>query len=151
MKTLFTIVTLALVSFIAMQFVHIDEDKARSNFSKNNQDERYTLSVDAFDEQLQKSDVILIDVRTSGELVSGKIQGAINYNLYHTTFVDKIKRLDKSNTILLYCASGSRSNEALHVFLANGFDKVYQLNGGIRKWKHSGRPLTDRLDASKAE
>ena len=86
---------------------------------------------------------VIIDVRSPGELKSGKIEGARNINLYDFNFEQKIKTIDKYQTVLVYCSSGSRSKEATEIFMRNGFGEVYELKGGLRDWKQEGFPIVE--------
>jgi len=76
----------------------------------------------------------IIDIRTPEEFASGHIQGAININLFDKTFLEQISKLDKSKPIYMYCRSGSRSRSASKKVSNLGFEKVYDLQGGIIYW-----------------
>lgn len=76
----------------------------------------------------------IIDIRTPEEFASGHIEGAINMNLFDKTFMDQISKLDKSKPIFMYCRSGSRSKSASKKVANLGFEKVYDLQGGIIYW-----------------
>jgi hypothetical protein len=51
---------------------------------------------------------VIIDLRTPEELRSGVIPNATNFDYFEKNFEAQIKRLDKSQVYLLYCASGVR-------------------------------------------
>ena len=76
-------------------------------------------------------DYVIIDVRTSGEYVSGHLKGAINIP------VDQIGNIDisKDKKIIVYCRSGSRSNNAAIQLINLGYNKVYDM-GGIINWNY---------------
>lgn len=76
----------------------------------------------------------IIDIRTPEEFASGHIDGAININLFDKTFLDQISKLDKTKPIYMYCRSGSRSRSASKKVSNLGFEKVYDLQGGIIYW-----------------
>ena len=42
---------------------------------------------------------------------------------------------------LVYCRSGHRSSNAVKIMIEMGFTDIYNLSGGIRKWKGEGLPL----------
>lgn len=69
---------------------------------------------------------VIIDVRTGEEYKEGHIEGSLNIPL------DEIGKaaewLQKDVPVVLVCASGSRSAQAVMILKANGFEKVY--NGG---------------------
>jgi len=76
----------------------------------------------------------IIDIRTPEEFANGHIEGAININLFDKTFLDQISKLDKTKPIYMYCRSGSRSRSASKKVSNLGFEKVYDLQGGIIYW-----------------
>ncbi|NMM49852.1 rhodanese-like domain-containing protein [Marinigracilibium pacificum] len=76
-------------------------------------------------------DTIIIDVRTKEEFNSGKIEGAINYDLLSGEFASVISEFDKDKTYLIYCRSGARSSTACNMLADLGFQKLYNLKGGI--------------------
>ena len=46
--------------------------------------------------------------------------------------------LDKGAKALLYCRSGVRSADGLWILNANGYNKVFNMLGGIIEWKEKG-------------
>ena len=86
--------------------------------------------------------LVVLDVRTPEEFADGHIDGAININFYDDNFREQLEALDKSVPYLLHCRSGNRSNKALKIMRALGFQKVIHLDGGILAWNEAGLPLT---------
>jgi thioredoxin len=84
----------------------------------------------------------LIDVRTPGEFSQGHLKNAINYDISNGTFENQIASLDKSKPVLVYCLSGSRSTYAVKYMLSSGFKEVYELSGGMMKWRNANLPET---------
>lgn len=85
--------------------------------------------------KLQEENVVLIDVRTPGEVSSGYIKGANKFiDINGASFEDDIKALDKSKTYIMYCRSGGRSGRAAEFMVNNGFTNVYNLLGGISNY-----------------
>lgn len=69
----------------------------------------------------------IVDVRTAGEFGSGHYPGAVNIPL--DKLPNKMKKLgSKDSTIVVYCATGSRSRAAVSRIKAAGYNDV--LNGG---------------------
>ena len=87
---------------------------------------------------LEIEDVQLVDVRTPEEFEEGYISKAQNINFESPTFDDDITQLDKNKPVILYCQSGGRSARCADKMVKAGFVKVYDLKGGISKWKHKG-------------
>ena len=92
-------------------------------------------------EEMQKilvqEDVQLVDVRSPEEYRKGHIAKSQNIDFRSPTFDEDIKRLDKSKPVILYCYSGKRSAECAKKLKEAGFEKIYDLEGGISKWQHS--------------
>lgn len=65
---------------------------------------------------------IVIDVRSTAEFVSGHFEGSINIPLNELR--GKVGGLNAEKTVLLCCASGSRSGMAAAILKAKGFKKV---------------------------
>lgn len=85
----------------------------------------------------------LIDVRTKGEVASGIINGAQHFDISQMDFKESISMLDKSKPVFVYCAVGGRSSMASMVFQEAGFEKVYNLSGGINAWRAAGFPIAE--------
>ena len=94
------------------------------------------LEVKEFKEEITKTNVQLIDVRTVQEYDSGHIKNAVNVDFFQRNkFVTFFKTLDKSKPIYLYCRSGSRSRSASKILEDLGFKEIYDLKGGILGYK----------------
>lgn len=86
---------------------------------------------------LELEDVQLIDVRTSEEFNEKHIEKAQNIDFRSPTFDNDISKLDKSKPVLLYCKKGGRSAKCAKKLKDAGFEKIYDLKGGISKWEFS--------------
>lgn len=85
--------------------------------------------------KVAEENVVLVDVRTPEEVAEGYITGATTFiDFYSDGFQEEIKKLDKSNTYVMYCRSGGRSGKAAQFMVDNGFKTVYNLNGGISSY-----------------
>lgn len=99
------------------------------------------LSVPEFVSQLKASPgAMLIDVRTPGEFQGGHLASAVNYQLNSPEFKQKTAALDKKKPVFVYCLSGARSNAAAQQLALMGFDKVYDMAGGMMQWRANGLP-----------
>ncbi len=49
---------------------------------------------------------------------------------------------DKDAPLLIYCMTGNMSADAARTLSAIGYNNVVELDGGMRAWSASGRPLT---------
>lgn len=117
-----------------------------SSCSNNNQEQQSTSlieNIDAkkFKELVDEGKGIILDVRAPQEVSEGYINNASTINLYDDDFKAKINLIQKDKQIYVYCKSGGRSYKAAEIMMKNGFDKVYNLKGGLSEWKISGYPV----------
>ena len=113
------------------------------NGCTHGQSDSSILSATAFFEKLKESpSAPIIDVRTPDEFSKGHLINALNYDWSANEFDKQIASLDKSKPVLVYCLSGGRSSSAANKMRAEGFKTVYELNGGIMKWRNANLPET---------
>lgn len=99
------------------------------------------LSAKAFDSQLKtEKDPVIVDVRTPKEFQDGHIDRARNINIQDANFKSEIENLDKSAPVYVYCLSGGRSSDAASQMQAAGFKNIYELDGGMMKWRSENLP-----------
>jgi rhodanese-related sulfurtransferase len=87
-------------------------------------------------DQLENDEnAVVLDVRTEDECNEGMIPGAINIDIYKGQgFIYLIEELDKSKNYYVYCRSGGRSGQACSIMNQLGFEKTYNLLGGMMEW-----------------
>lgn len=87
--------------------------------------------------QLQgDADAVILDVRTEEEVEDGIIPGAIHIDFYMGAgFLEEIDKLDKSKSYYVYCRSGNRSGQACALMNSRGFERAYNLKGGMLEWE----------------
>ena len=78
----------------------------------------------------------LIDVRSHTELAQGMIENGEPMPL--SLIPLKSNELDTEEDIIFYCLSGARSAQACAYLMNNGFERVYNLRGGIMDWVRGG-------------
>jgi len=100
------------------------------------------LSVDEFEKQLiiTKGEQ-LIDVCTQKEFEKYHIQGAKNIDFQSFGFRSEIRKLDKTKPILIYCLSGVRSKLTALMCKRAGFERIYELDPGLKGWLKAGKPV----------
>jgi rhodanese-related sulfurtransferase len=83
----------------------------------------------------------IVDVRSPDEFASGHLLGAKNIPL--DRLQDDLSKTfsDKKRPLILVCASGMRSQKALGVAKAQGFEQAHSLGGGLRIWQDANLPL----------
>ncbi|NJC27530.1 rhodanese-like domain-containing protein [Neolewinella antarctica] len=92
------------------------------------------LSPSEFAVKMNDHNVVLIDVRTPGEVAQGKIEGALELDYRAANIEAVIAQLDPDKTYLVYCAVGGRSAKVADLLIANGAAEVYNLAGGYGAW-----------------
>ena len=81
----------------------------------------------------EKSDYIILDVRTPEEFADKHIPDAINIP-NETIGTQEIPELpDKAQLILVYCRSGNRSKQASDKLVGLGYTNIVEF-GGINDW-----------------
>lgn len=77
-------------------------------------------------------DFILLDTRNGFEIEHGTFKKAKHFNLHHFTDLKAAcPTLPKNKTIVMFCTGGIRCEKAALYFEEQGFQNVYQLEGGI--------------------
>ena len=92
------------------------------------------INAKEFAELKEKENHVVLDVRSPGELSEGAVPGHTQINLFDNNFVDKLSKLDKSKTYLVYCRGGNRSGKACKQMAGMGFKNLYNLQGGVGAW-----------------
>jgi len=103
-------------------------------------------SVDAakFQARMKEPSAQLVDVRTPEEFAKGHIAGAVNIDWLEEGFLDRANAIDKKRPVLLYCAAGGRSEEAVSAMIAAGYIDVVDLANGFNGWKRSNLPVATK-------
>lgn len=74
----------------------------------------------------EDSTSFLLDVRTPGEFSAGTVKGAVNIPL--DELENRLKELDSTKRIIVFCKSGARSSSAIQILKSHGFTNLE--NGG---------------------
>ncbi len=93
---------------------------------------------------INKEDAVLIDVREPSEVQNGMIQNAIHIPM--SAINKRLSELDKykDRAVLVYCRSGNRSGSVCRTLTSRGFEKVYNLAGGIMAWEDEHLPVSKK-------
>ncbi len=102
------------------------------------------LDLTGFQARMKEKGAQLVDVRTLEEFADGYIAGAVHNDWLEDGFLDRAKTLDKSKPVLLYCAAGGRSEDALVAMKAAGFTDVAHLPEGFNGWKRAKLPIATK-------
>ncbi len=85
---------------------------------------------------------VILDVRTPAEYASMHIAKGVNIDFYATDFSTTLATLNKNKVYLLHCASGGRSGQVYTMMQNLGFQRVYNMTGGINAWSAAAYPTT---------
>ena len=96
-----------------------------------------------FQKKASEAGVVVLDVRSSGEFITGHIANALNIDVEGMTFDGDISKLDKAATYAVYCHSGRRSGIAVGKMKDAGFTNLFNLTSGIQEWQSAGLPLVN--------
>ena len=91
----------------------------------------------------------LVDVRSPAETDSGTFAGAREIPLAALTA--SLTALDPTASVVVYCASGYRSQIAASVMRASGFADVSDVIGGCSAWQQADLPLVSGSSPAPAE
>lgn len=92
------------------------------------------IDAEEFAGLMKEENHVVLDVRSPQEQLEGAIPGNILINLFDPSFKQRIDKLDKSKTYLVYCRSGNRSKTVCSMMSSMGFEHLYNLRGGIYAW-----------------
>lgn len=98
------------------------------------------ITVSEFNTEYTQPDpnVVILDVRTDGEVEQGMIPNAIQIDFMGADFKSKVAELDSSKTYVVYCRSGGRSSAASKIMAQElGFKDVKNLEGGYTAWSEN--------------
>lgn len=114
-----------------------------SNAAATSASIKTNLSATEFDAKVKEMPgAPVIDVRSPEEFAKGHLANALNYNWNDSRFMDNISKLDKSKPVFVYCLSGGRSGAAAQKMRSEGFTEVYEMEGGMMKWRAANLPET---------
>lgn len=95
---------------------------------------RRHLSPEEWQRTLEEEDIVLLDTRNAYETTIGKFRGAVDPRIASFSefpaFVERAN-LPKEKKILMYCTGGIRCEKALLAMEQQGYENVFQLEGGI--------------------
>ncbi|MDZ7804733.1 rhodanese-like domain-containing protein [Thiohalophilus sp.] len=81
----------------------------------------------------------IIDVREMNEIRGGTLPGADPMPM--ATVPVRLNELQKDQELVVVCRSGARSAQVCMYLQQQGFDRVYNLRGGMIAWASSGQQV----------
>lgn len=86
--------------------------------------------------------VTFVDAREKNEFAVSHIKDAV-WCGYDDFDINRLKNVDGSKKIVVYCSVGYRSEKISLKLKKLGFTNTYNLYGGIFEWKNQGHPVVD--------
>ena len=83
---------------------------------------------------------ILLDVRISEDYCESRIVNAI-WAGKKTVLEDLLSEISTDRSIFIYCEKGERTKQVAIILQEHNFKKVYDLEGGFKKWVEQGFPI----------
>lgn len=92
---------------------------------------------------VNRQDAKVVDVRSNEEFRKGHIVDALNITFAdiknnQTSALEKFK----ASPIILVCNSGMTSSQAAQLLSKQGFENLYNLNGGMGEWQAANMPVS---------
>lgn len=120
---------------------------AQNSHQSYTQKSPYKIKVDQINgkeilKEVEEGKAFLIDVRTPEEYNEKHLKNARNINIRSSDFSSKIRQLDKSKKVYLYCRSGNRSGQATDSLINLGYTSSYNI-GGLDSIASKGFPTVN--------
>lgn len=81
---------------------------------------------------------LLLDVREDWELAIARLEQAVHIPM--NEIPDRMQELDREREIVVMCRSGMRSGQVARYLEQRGFERVWNLAGGILAWSEEIDP-----------
>lgn len=93
---------------------------------------------------INHEDAVVLDVREDNEYKQGHIINSLHIPL--KVLASQTNKLEKykGRPIIAICRSGQQSVNACTTLRKHGFERVYNLSGGIVAWQNASLPLTKK-------
>ncbi len=83
-------------------------------------------------QNIPETERILVDVRSPDEYAIDTMEGAVNIPV--GSIRKRLREIPRDKTVILFCGVGKRAYMAERVLRQNGYDRVYNLSGGLKTY-----------------
>ncbi|MCF6766213.1 rhodanese-like domain-containing protein [Thiotrichales bacterium 19S3-7] len=90
---------------------------------------------------LNRQKAVFIDIRDGKLYQQGHIVDALSTTVNNLKDSTKFLQKYKVRPIIVYCDNGTSAKQAVAILKAAGFEKVYNLQGGLKAWKAEKLPI----------
>ena len=90
---------------------------------------------------VNRQDGVIVDIRDRKDFEKGHVVGALNIPL--AKLHERITELEKhkDHPLVVVCAMGQNSGEAVRTLEAKGFTQVSKMSGGMAEWHSQSLPV----------
>ena len=91
---------------------------------------------------INREDAVVIDLRDQADYARGHIPNA--RHIPQSDLARRSTELEKfkARPLIVYCFTGSRSGAAVATLRKAGFEKIFNLRGGLAEWEKAGQPVS---------
>ena len=86
-------------------------------------------------------DLVILDVRKKRAYQKSRVPNALHADYFSKDFNDRLAALDKSKPCVVYCKSGTRSDETVRRMNEARYENISVIGGGFRAWRAAGKEL----------
>ena len=90
---------------------------------------------------INRSDALVIDLRSAEDYAKGHILGAKNIPLAELERRKGELDKHKAKPVIMHCGDGNRAAGGVALLRKNGFSSVHNLAGGYAAWQAAGLPV----------
>lgn len=90
----------------------------------------------------RQGEVILLDVREDDELAKAKVAAALHIPMPEVPA--RLNEIDRDKIVVCMCHGGMRSRQVAEFLAAQGYERVFNLCGGIDAWSQQVDPAVPR-------
>lgn len=130
-----------ILSLLALSLGLVACNAQNAGSAEADQQAYQNVDVKRAQEVIQEEDPLILDVRTDQEYKEGHIKDAKQLDFYGDNFQQQLEELPRDKPVLVYCHSGNRSGKTMARMKELGFEKVYNLQGGMSSWESEGKPV----------
>ena len=93
-----------------------------------------------------KEGALLVDVRSAEEVAEISFDVPNYMTIPMSELENRINEIPKDQEIVMVCKSGGRSLRTTYFLMNAGYEKVYNMTGGITKWAAKNFPTKGDVD-----
>jgi rhodanese-related sulfurtransferase len=138
MKRIFILMFLA-GGWISLQAQNVEEKAYQELLNKYLKHDVREVDVD---DLLNMKNYVLLDARSDEEYNVSHLKDAVHIDFVKFT-TERLEDIGKNSVIVVYCSVGSRSEMIARLLKDAGYNKVFNLYGGIFEWSNRELPMYD--------